>query len=560
MVINKYQSGTRHSIPLPSFIKIASPPLLWAAALLLAVAVAPVALAAGGREKDAPGYTREAPPSRERNALTVTMSGQTLELDYRKSYLASEAQFYTAIYEGLFSYHPQTMEPVPAAASRWELSDDKKVWTFTIRDNARYWNGDYVRAEDFRSAWLSLIAPGGASPYSSLFDIIEGARDYRTGALADEAQVGIEAPDDATLVVRLVSPAAFFASMLCHHSFSPLHPSMLTPEGWALPAPVSNGPYYLQKSEGRTLTLERNGFYWDADALALKTVTVKLTEDGDEASALWNSGEARWVAGEVNIDTLSDLSGVVVNPMFATHYYFIRSARKPWDDWRVRRALSLALPWDKVRDGHNMPAKTLVFPIQGYPEIEGVEADADEARRLLAEAGYPEGAGLPELVLRLNPSPESARIGSVMAEAWARELGVNVNAETVPIDVYTLKDGGYDVAASTWIGDFADPYTFLQMWRRDSNLNDALYDDPDYEALMNRSMTEEGDARWKTLSEAEALLLNRGTVLPISFSYAVNIIDTDEVGGWYGNVLDIHPFKYLFFKAFKPLPGVVMVN
>jgi peptide/nickel transport system substrate-binding protein/oligopeptide transport system substrate-binding protein len=116
------------------------------------------------------------------------------------------------------------------------------------------------------------------------------------------------------------------------------------------------------------------------------------------------------------------------------------------------------------------------------------------------------------------------------------------------------------VGFSTWIGDFADPYTFLQMWRRDSNLNDAKYNDEDYEQLMEKSMLEDGEARWATLAEAEKLLLDRGSVLPISFSPAVNVVDINELDGWFPNALDIHPFKYLSFKAFRPLPGVVMAK
>jgi peptide/nickel transport system substrate-binding protein/oligopeptide transport system substrate-binding protein len=487
------------------------------------------------------------------------MSGSDIELDFRKSYIASEAQFYTGLYEGLFSYHPLTMEPVPAAVSNWELSEDKKVWTFKLREYARYWNGDKVRAGDFRAAWLSMLEPGRDSPYSSLFDVIEGALDYRTGRIPGEDKVGIEAPDDKTLVVRLISPASFFPSMLCHHSFSPIHPSMLEVDDWSKTAPISNGPYYLLENNGKTKTLSRNELYWDAANVDFKTITVKLTDDGDEASAMWNSGESQWITGDVDLDKLTDLSGIAVNPMFATHYYFIRSVRKPWDDWRIRRAMILALPWDKIREGHTIPAETLIYPIMGYPKIEGIDKpDIDEARKLLTEAGYPGGKGLPELVIRLTPAAEAERIGGLMSSTWMKELGIPVKIEVFPFDKYfdSLKDSDYDVGSSTWIGDFADPYTFLQMWRRDSNLNDAHYDDPDYEKLINRSMEEQGDTRWKTLSEAEALLLSRGTVLPISYSFAINIIDKSELGGWYSNVLDIHPFKYFYFKSFRPLPGV----
>jgi len=184
----------------------------------------------------------------------------------------------------------------------------------------------------------------------------------------------------------------------------------------------------------------------------------------------------------------------------------------------------------------------------------------DEAQRLETEAGYPGGAGLPELVIRITPSPEDERIAALMAGAWLEKLGVPAKIDIVPFRQYfqSLKQDDYDVGNTTWIGDFADPYTFLQMWCKDSNLNDARYNDKDYEDLIDKSMTEEGTQRWKTLAEAEKLLLSRGNVLPISYSPSLNIIDLEEIGGWYPNVLDIHPFKYMAFRNLRPLPGVVM--
>jgi peptide/nickel transport system substrate-binding protein/oligopeptide transport system substrate-binding protein len=513
-------------------------------------------------EEGGPDFAETRPEVLNREELTVAVSKGEPELDFRKSYLASEAQLFTALYEGLFSYHPFTMEPIPALASEWKTSEDKRQWTFTIREQARYWNGDPVRAEDFRSAWISLLDPAGGSPYSSLFDIIEGARDYRLGRQTDPARVGIEAVGEKTLVVRLTSPASFFPSMLCHHSFSPIHPSMLAVEDWSSRPPVSNGPFYIVENEEERMVLARNEVYWDVSRVALKKIILRYTEDGDEASALWNSGEARWISGVVNLETLTDRSGITVNAMFATHYYFIRSAEKPWNDYRVRRALSLVLPWEQIREGYYLPAKTLIYPIPGYPEIEGLDvSDPGEAKRLLAEAGYPEGAGLPELVIRLTPSMEAARIGGLMAATWMEELGVPVKIDVVPDGQYfeALKRNDYGVGFSTWIGDFADPYTFLHMWRKDSNLNDARYDDTDYEDLMEKSMFEEGEKRWETLAEAERLLLDRGTVLPIFYSPALNIVDTNELDGWFPNALDIHPFKYFSFKSFRPLPGVVRV-
>ena len=505
-------------------------------------------------------YAETRPQVQARDELTISYPKGEMELDFRKSFYANEAQLFTAIYEGLFSYHPLTMAPVPALASKWVTSDDKKQWTFTIRDNAKYQNGDPIRAGDFRAAWLSLLDPKKNAPYSSLFDVIEKARDYRLGNCgADE--VGISAPDDKTLVVRLNSPAAFFPSMLCHHSFSPIHPSMLNDEKWTSGLPITNGPYYIAEKDEDHLLLQKNPNYWDAGRVTINKITIKFAENGEDATAMWNSGEARWILGDINVDALTDRSGIQVNAMFATQYYYIRSVRKPWDDYRLRQALTLVLPWDEIRRGYSLPAKTLVYPIPGYPQIDGLDkVDVDQAKKLLAEAGYPEGAGLPQLVIRITPGQEADRISTLMAKAWQENLGIPVKIDVVPFKSYyqALKQDDYDVGSTNWIGDFADPYTFLQMWCKDSNLNDAKYNDPDYEALIDKSMAEDGTQRWDTLSQAEELLLSRGNVLPISYSPALNIIDLGEIGGWYPNVLDIHPFKYMSLRQRRPLPGVVM--
>jgi len=501
-----------------------------------------------------PKYVEPRPEPASRTELTVVLSGEGADLDFRKSYLATEAQIYTGLYEGLFSYHPFTLEPVPAAASSWQLSEDKKTWTFTIRQNARYWNGDPLRAEDFRAAWLSMIDPENETPYSSLFDFIEGARDYRMGKNTDPASVGLSTQGDKTFIVKLNAPVSFFPSMLCHHSFSPIHPSMLNGD-WT--APISNGPFYVTGQGKNTITLQKNALYWDAGRVSLEKIILYFTEDDDESAAMWNSGEARWIAGSVNIDALSDHRGIVVNPMFATYYYYIRS-RGPWKDHRLRRALAISLPWEAMREGYFLPAKTLIYPVSGYPEIEGIEeTDVEEAQALLEEAGYPKGVGLPELVIRISHSQDADRIAKLMAVAWMN-LGIPVKLDVVPSNRYfrSLNEDDYDIGTTSWIGDFADPYTFLQMWRRDSNLNNARHDDEDYEELMERSMSEDGETRFETLAEAEQLLLDRGTVLPIAFSPALNVVDTDEIEGWFFNVMDIHPFKYFRFKAFKPMPGI----
>jgi peptide/nickel transport system substrate-binding protein/oligopeptide transport system substrate-binding protein len=510
------------------------------------------------------------PDNRNLDELTVAFSNQEIELDLRKSYYAGEAQIFTAIYEGLFSYHPLSLEPVPALAERWELSEDKTQWTFTLRRNARFSNGDPIHAEDFRAAWISVLNPDFEYPYSSFFDVIEGAREYRNGVIKDTDKVGIKAVDQRTLVVKLSSPASFFPAMLCHHSFSPIHSSMLNKSDWSpykagknWTPPVTNGSFQIVSMNEKSIVMQKSEHYWDSRRVALKKITIKFTETADQASHLWNSGEARWISGDVNTEALTDRSGIQFNVMFATHYYFIRSSEKPWDDHRIRRAMILVLPWEEIRGNYYLPAETLIFPIAGYPDVEGIsETNYEEAQKLMNEAGYKNSANLPALVIRITSSRDAERVGSIMANAWKEKLGMNVRVEVIPYGRYfqTMKENDYTVGSTTWIGDFADPYAFLQMFRRDSNLNDARLDDADYEALIEQSMVEDGKTRLETLAKAEKLLLDRGVVLPISFSPALNIVDTGELDGWFPNALDIHPFKYMAFKTLRPLPGVALVK
>ena len=514
-------------------------------------------------ESEGGNYAETRPGPRSMDELTVAIPRYDLELDFRKSLYSHESQLFTALYEGLFSYHPVTLEPVSALAESWALSEDKMQWTFTIRRNARFSNGDPIRAEDFRAAWLSSLEPHLEAPFSSFFDVIAGARDYRNGINTDPESVGIRVISSRVLVVQLSSPASFFPAMLCHHSFSPIHPSMIDKNDWSLEPPVSNGPFKIVSMDEDGVYLEKDNQYWDRQNVALNKLTVKYTDSGDEAAYLWNSGEARWIFGDVNLDALTDHSGIQINVMFATHYYFIRSEQEPYNDNRIRRAMALVLPWEELRSYYYLPAETLIYPVVNYPSANGIiEADYEEALSLMANAGYEDGSELPELVLRITPGYDAARVAVLMADAWMNILGFNVRIEIVPFERYyqSLKEGGYTVASTTWIGDFADPYAFLQMWRSDSNLNDALFIDSEYERLIDRSMIEEGAVRLRTLADAEEYLLNSGTILPLCYNPALNIIDTGEIEGWYANALDIHPFKYMSFRTFRPLPGVVMAQ
>ncbi len=488
-----------------------------------------------------------------------------IQLNPIYSYTSSEAQIYSGIYEGLVAYHPLTMEPVPAVARSWEVSEDGLTYTFTIRPNARYSDGTAVTAEDFRETWFRLIDPQSDAAYNFLFDVIEGVREYRAGATEDRNDVGIRAPDSRTLVVTLRNPATHFLRILCHHAFVPLHPRLRETDDWSGidPLPV-NGPYRIASRNEEELVLTRNRDYWDRRNVEIPRMRVLFTQE-DEAEAVterFNRGQIDWVTGGMDLGSVQFPQTIVIHPLFATTYYLIRSDREPFDDPRVRRALALLLPWPEIRseDVQFIPATTLVPQIPYYPEVQGITEPApEEALDLLREAGYTRGVRIPTIEIHIPQGEESARVAGLMKEAWERHLEVHVEITVTPYPAYfdVLGESDFTVGTVSWIGDFADPLTFLQMWISDSNVNDAGFSDTRYDELIDRSMVIRGRDRYELLGEAEEILLQSGTVLPVSHSPSINLIDLNAVEGWYPNPLDIHPMKHFRFSEQAPLPGLI---
>jgi len=495
--------------------------------------------------------------------IVIAMLETELELNPLDSFTAGEGQLFTGLYEGLVSYHPLTLRPVPAVASEWEVEDGNTLYRFYLRPDARYSTGERVTAEHFRQTWLEMIDPERQTAYSFLFDIITGVEAYRNGEQTDADAVGIRAVDDGVLEVQLDSPAPHFLSMLPHHSFVVVHPDLLDREDWSDPAAlIYNGPFTVAERNREQVLLRRNPEYWDYDRVGAARMRIVLHNDPLEATAQFNGGQIDWVHSGIALGQVLSPETITINPMFSTSYFFFAAHSAPWDDAQVRRALALTLPWDEIRDAaiHFNPAQTLVPHIPGYPRAEAIrEQDLEEAERLLREAGYRRGDGLPEVVVRTPGGPENERIFELMKDAWQEAFAIASVHEVVEHPRYfeSLKGRDYTLGTVTWIGDYADPLTFLQLWTSRSNLNDARYANQAYDDLLRESMWQSGTERLQTLAEAETKLLRDAVVLPISHSPAVNLIDREIVGGWYPNPLDIHPLKELRLKPVLAPPGFV---
>jgi peptide/nickel transport system substrate-binding protein/oligopeptide transport system substrate-binding protein len=494
--------------------------------------------------------------------LVVSLSSFGVEFNPQHSIYSTEAQVFTATYEGLFSYNPADLTPVKAAIQSYTKSKDSLTYTFYIREDASWSNGDPLLASHFRDAWLNMIEPSTGAEYAVFFEVIKGARDYRTGKLDGRGKIGITAISDRILQVRLENPAPYLTRMLCHHAFAPVHPSMLSRRKWDDPEAIPcNGPYRIASYDGESISLARNDRYWDAAAVQIPSIKILLGGESDALTRGFNNGEVHWLAGSFVAKDVLSRESFQVNPMYGTHFWYFRCDAAPFDDPDVRRALALLVPWQRIRtrEVYLVPARTLILPIEGYPRVESIEErDATEARRLLEKAGYPEGKGLPTITILLPEDEESERIATILKEAWEDLDGLAVELAPTGVDRYwrEAKEGDYTVAQTTWIGDFPDPIAFLSLWSSGSGLNDARYSNADYDRMLLESGALDDYSRIRKLAQAEELLLRTAVIMPISHNIAVNLLDTDYVTGWFPNALDIHPFKYLRFGT-PPIPADV---
>ncbi|MFW6329991.1 MAG: peptide ABC transporter substrate-binding protein [Alkalispirochaetaceae bacterium] len=495
--------------------------------------------------------------------LRVAFSPTELSLNPMYSFTTTEAQIFTALFEGLLSYTPLTLEPRPAVAERWEVSPDGLTYTFYLRENARYWNGDSVTAEDFRRTWLELLDPERESAYSFLFDIIEGAEAYRNGENDDPNSVALESIGEKVLEVGLTNPASHFLRILAHHSFVPVHESVRTIEDWSEFTTIpGNGPYYISTRGEESLSLRRNEVYWDRQNVAIPRIELLFPDrEPDQITERFNGGDYHWVTGGMSLANVEFTENIVINPLFATTYYYIASDEPPLDNPDVRRALALLLPLEELRseEFQFIPASTLVPPIPFYPEVTGLEAqNRDEARELLSAAGVSDSDDLGPIRVAIPGGEESRRVAGIMEATWEEALGVTVEVEEIPYPRYfdALDDGEYTVGTVSWVADYADPLSFLQMWMSGSNLNNANFGSDEFDGLIRSSYDQTGDTRYATLAEAERILLETAVVLPVSHSPAINLVNGNEIEGWFPNPLDIHPFKEIRFRELAPIPGV----
>ncbi len=485
--------------------------------------------------------------------LVIIDNPHYYDLNPHTASYTSEAQILSGLYEGLFSYHPVTLEPLNAICSSYKVSRDKKRWTFTLKDNVTFSNGDAITASTFRDAWLKLLSNPDAQ-FASLFDCVQNAALYRDGKVTAD-QVGITVKGDTTLMITLNTPTEHLTKLLCHHAFSAVSDK----------PNVYSGAFCVENYDGSTLILKKNDKYRDQENVYLPGITVIQSDDYDENTALYNMGKADWITGGATLGKVLNEDSIHIYAEFGTQYLFFKKNNKPWNTRKFREALLQAIPYEELRKDYYVPAETFVYPLSGYPNINGInDYDLDYAMDIMKEAR--KEAGIPSdekitVTFAIFEADYLKKWAELLKQAWA-PLGVNLEIQTTEIDRYnsSIPYWNADIFEYSWIGDFADPLAFLELFRGDSTLNVAGYKNDEYDRLLAEAATADTmDEHDTLLSKAEQVLLDDCFVIPVSHPVSLHYIDTGEIGGWQPNALDLHPLKYIYIKS-KPvnIPNLVM--
>lgn len=470
------------------------------------------------------------------------------------------------LFEGLTSQAPSG-RVVPGAAIRWNISRDGRVYTFYLRRDARWSNGDPLLAQDFVYSFRRSADPKTASQYAEVLLPIENAGQVLNGQAPPE-QLAVEALDDYTLQIRLLDPTPYFLGLLSHSSTYPVHRASIEAHGSRFSRPgnlVSNGAFMLSDWKVRAqIDLVPNPHYWDSASVILEKVIYYPFEDASNSVKQFRSGGLHWTY-EVPSNQFSWLEKnyprqLVISPWLGSYFFGFNLQREPFiDSPDLRRALALAIDrellTDKVTQFGELPSFTLVPPgISDYqsplPEWAGwsqAEREA-EAKALFEKAGFGPERPL-RLQIRYNTSENHKKISLALASMWKQVLGVQselINEEWKVFLQNRAQRSVTQVFRAGWISDYDDPYSFLQMFRSGHGQNDYGYSNALYDTLLEEIAAERIPARRRRLmQEAERIVLEDLPIIPV-YTYVTKRLVDHHLRGWENNVMDHHYSKHMF--------------
>jgi len=479
-----------------------------------------------------------------------------------------EINVVSALFEGLTADDPNDGHAVPGVAERWEPSADGLIWTFHLRPNARWSNGDAVTAQDFANSIRRALSPALGADNAGLLFVLARAEEWHRGDLKDFAQVGVRVVDPHTLELKLAHPAPYLPTLLSHPAWYPVHLPTLEKAGgatrrdsnWTAPETfVGNGPFVLKATRrGQVIIVEKSPTYWDAATVRLNAIHFHPAEDRESEERAFRAGQLHLTealpVGKVESYRRERPDVLKITPFLDTYFYRLNTTRPGLNDARVRRALALAIDRraivEKIIRGGQQPAHSFTPEgIADYVPPAGLRDDLGAAKLLLAEAGFPEGHGLPPLEITINSSGNHRVVAEAVQQMW-RQLGVEVTIDNMEMASLFAKRRAldYSVLRSEWVADFADPKSFLDVFRGGSSNNHTGWSSLPYDALLrDADRTADPVLRRELLQRAETVLLAECPIVPIYYFNTVRLVHP-SVRGWHALPLDRHPYKHVWLE------------
>jgi oligopeptide transport system substrate-binding protein len=538
------------------------PPLRRTTALLataLSLAIALLPLGCAKRETAAAA-------GRRTGTLHLALNSEPGELDPQRQVNLDQMSVSLALFEGLTALEERTSRPVPAAAERWETSADGLVWTFHLRPGLRWSDGTPLTADDFARSLRRALSPALASEYAYVLYAIRGAEDFNAGRTTDPAALGIRAVNAVTLELSLVRPTPLLPAILTLPVAFPVPQQSLARASaagderrWTRPEfLVGNGPFVLAEwSPNRRIVTTRNPHFHESAKLS--GIVFHPFEQATAQESAFRAGQlhltADLAASRLGYYQREQPQLLRTDPSLETGFIRFNTTRPPFADSRVRRAFSLAIDRrslvETVARGGKAPA-TAFCPsgLPGYTPPVGARHDPEAARRLLAEAGYPEGRGFPQTEVVTFNSDLNPKLLESLQQTWQRELGVGVTLAPKEKNVWIAEERSltYQLSLARWIGDYADPVAFLELFLAASGNNATGWADPEYDRLVLAASAESDPARRDVLfREAETRLLDACPATPLYHGTRLYLADP-AVRGWEPAPLGFHRYQHVWLE------------
>ncbi len=480
-----------------------------------------------------------------------------------------ENQIISTLIEGLVSHHPSDdFIDAPGVAQRWESDLESRVWTFFLRSDAMWTNGDPVTAHDFVYAYRRMLTASLGARYADMLYVIKNAESYHQGKIQDFSEVGVRAIDSHTLRIELIGPTPYFPSMLKHYSWFPVNPSVIEAHGgiddrdasWTqVEHFVGNGPFRLKIWKTNSfIEVERSPTYWDRDHVIPNGIRFFPIERLSTEESAFRAGQLHY-AYQIPLDRIEyykkhEPDRIRFDDYLGTYFYRFNVTKPPFDNVLVRKALSAAIDRESIvthiTRGGERPATGYVYAgMKGYESPGDLRFDPEQARSWLAEAGYPDGNGFPDAEILINTAESHKVIAEAIQAMWREHLNIEVGLINQEWKVYLDSQYNlrYQISRSGWIGDFMDPITFLLIFTSGSGNNNTGWSNAKYDALY-QSLLSTGDRerRYQIMQEMESILLEDLPIAPI-YWYTRKFLLHPGIKDWHPKLLDNRPLKSVDF-------------